>query len=108
MIPNRRALAFIIGTLAAVLVMLCAIALLNWRVDPFQQYRLAGKDHVRFLRVLQRYINPGVAKNADYDFVITGSSLMENYDLADVDQRCHAKSVNLAMAAMSAFEQRKI
>jgi len=108
MIESRRAIGFIIGTLAVFVALLGAVAWLNWCIDPFQQYRLADAGHVRFLRVLQRYINPGIAKNADYDFVITGSSLMENYDLAEVNRLCKAKSVNLAMAAMSAFEQREI
>jgi hypothetical protein len=33
---------------------------------------------------------------------------MENYDLAEVNGRCNAKSINLATSAMAGFEQRKI
>ncbi len=108
MFDSRRSVAFILGTLAMAAVSLAAVAFLNWKVDPFQQYRLAPADLTRFPRALQRYINPGLAKNADYDFVITGSSLMENYDLADVNRLCRAKSINLATSAMAGFEQRKI
>lgn len=108
MADSRRSVTFILGALALTIASLTAVALLNWKVDPFQQYRLAPADQVRFPRALQRYINPGLAKNADYDFVITGSSLMENYDLADVNRLCSAKSINLATSAMAGFEQRKI
>lgn len=105
---SKRPVKFIVCTLAFSALMLAAVAVLNWRIDPFQQYRLAAADQTRFPRALQRYINPGLAKNADYNFVITGSSLMENFHLSEVDQRCGVKSVNLATSAMAAFEQRKI
>ena len=105
---SKRPVKFIVCTLAFSALMLAAVAVLNWRIDPFQQYRLAAADQTRFPRALQRYINPGLAKNADYNFVITGSSLMENFHLPEVDQRCGVKSVNLATSAMAAFEQRKI
>ena len=105
---SRRPITFIVCTLALSALMLAAVALLNWRIDPFQQYRLAATDQMRFPRALQRYINPGLAKNADYNFVITGSSLMENFDLPDVNRLCAVKSINLAISAMAAFEQRRI
>ena len=100
--------AFILSTLALTALMLIAVAIFNWKIDPFQQYRLAPPEEARFPRALQRYINPGLAKNADYDFVITGSSLMENYNLPEVDGMCGVKSINLATSAMAAYEQRKI
>jgi hypothetical protein len=108
MATSRRSITFILGSLAMTIASLTAVALLNWKVDPFQQYRLAPVDQVRYPRALQRYINPGLAKNADYNFVITGSSLMENYDLAEVNRLCAAKSINLATSAISGYEQRKI
>lgn len=108
MVDSRRSVTFILGTLALAIASLAAVAFLNWKVDPFQQYRLATAEQARFPRALQRYINPGLAKNADYDFVITGSSLMENYDLAEVNRLCGAKSINLATSAISGFEQRKM
>lgn len=103
-----RALRFVIGSLVLAASMLGAIGILNFRVDPFQHYRLSSPEDVRFPRALQRYINPGLARNAQFDFVITGSSLMENYDLAEVAQLCNVTPVNLATSAMSAYEQRKI
>lgn len=105
---SPRWTAFIVGTFLLTASALAAVACLNWAVDPFQQYRLAPPDLARFPRALQRYINPGLARNADYDFVITGSSLMENYDLPDVNRLCNAKAINLATSAMAGFEQRKI
>ena len=99
---------FILLTLALTASMLIVVAVFNWQIDPFQQYRLAPAGEARFPRALQRYINPGLAKNAEYDFIITGSSLMENYHLPEVDRLCGVKSINLATSAMAAYEQRKI
>jgi hypothetical protein len=108
MLDSRRCFAFIISAFVLTAAVLSVIAFLNWKVDPFQQYRLAPAYQARFPRALQRYINPGLAKNADYDFVITGSSLMENYDLSEVNRLCNVRSINLATSAISAFEERKI
>ena len=105
---SRRAAKFVFATLGTTAALLAAAATLNWHVDPFQQYRLAPVEQVRFPRALQRYINPGLAKNASYDFVITGSSLMENYDLRSVNRACNAQAINLATSAISAFEERRI
>jgi hypothetical protein len=105
---SHRSATFIIVTITAIGALLSGIATFNARIDPFQQYRLADPGMARYPRGLQRYINPGLAKNADYDFVITGSSLMENYTLSEVNRACKAKSINLSFSAMSAFEQRKI
>ncbi|CAN5317180.1 hypothetical protein BH11PSE11_BH11PSE11_38020 [soil metagenome] len=100
--------AFIIATLGLAAAALACVAAFNVYVDPFQQYHLATSDMARYPRALQRYINPGLAKHADYDFVITGSSLMENYSLQEVNRLCQAKSINLSFSAMAAYEQRKI
>lgn len=104
----KRAARCILTTLVLLLLLLGGVAALNYVVDPFQHYRLAPREQVRFPRVLQRYINPGLARHAEYDFIITGSSLMENYNLAEVAQICNARPVNLATSAMAAYEQRKI
>ncbi len=103
-----RSLIFVVSSIGLAILLLVAIGLLNYRVDPFQHYRLAEPPEARFPRALQRYINPGLARNAQFDLVITGSSLMENFDLAEVATLCHATPINLATSAMSAFEQRKI
>lgn len=95
-------------TLGLSTILLVTVAAFTAWHDPFQQYRLAAAGQAQFPRQLQRYINPGLAKNADYEFVIAGSSLMENFSLREVNQRCGTKSINLATSAISAFEQRKL
>ena len=75
-------------------------------VDPFQQYRKPASHAPRFYRTLQRHINPGIAKNYDYDTVITGSSMMENYKNSEAGAILGGKVVNIAMGAATAYELR--
>ncbi|MBL8521493.1 MAG: hypothetical protein JNK75_12620 [Betaproteobacteria bacterium] len=93
---------------AMALLPLAGVAAFNYRIDPFQQYRAPAAGQARYVRALQRYIAPGIAKHAAYDVVISGSSIMENYSLAEAGARCGGRAVNLALAAMSAYEQRRI
>ena len=99
---------FLLITLIITCALLVAIGIANLIVDPFQQYHLAAPGKAYYPRTLQRYINPGLAKNAKYDLVVTGSSLMENYDLDEVNRICVSKSINLSNSAMSAYEMKKI
>jgi hypothetical protein len=105
---SRRYVRFIGAVVALVVVTLGSVASFNFVVDPFQQYRLARDDKRRFVHSLQRYISPGLARNSDYELVIQGSSMMENFNIADVAERCGMKAVNLALSAVVGFEQRMI
>jgi hypothetical protein len=85
-----------------------AVAVFNYIVDPFQQYRKRTWYEARYYQPLQRYVNPGMARHYDYDTVITGSSMMENYRNPEVGAILNAKAINLAMGAMTAYELRQL
>lgn len=84
--------------------LLAAIATLDFVVDPFQHYRAPAWYEPRFYRTLQRHLDPGMAKHSDYDTVITGSSMMENYSNDDAGRILGGKAVNLSMGAATAYE----
>ena len=87
---------------------IAAIAAFDFIVDPFQQYRKPSWYMPHFYRTLQRHINPGLAKNYDYDTVITGSSMMENYSNAEAGRILEGHTINLAMGAATAYELRHL
>lgn len=58
------------------------ISIFNYVMDPFQHYRRASLYPVVFAK--ERFLNPGLAKNYEYDSVISGSSLTENFILSNV------------------------
>jgi hypothetical protein len=85
-----------------VFVPLMGVAALNVWVDPYQAYRLS--DAPRYYAAFQRHVVPGLAKHADYDTAIIGSSMFENTLPVDVDRALGGKSINLALSAMSATD----
>lgn len=97
-----RRFAFLV--LAIALAAAVAVVAFNAWVDPFQQYRKAGRFPARFYNAWQRYENPGIAKHYDYDRVVTGSSLMECVIPADVDHFMGGKTINLSISAQTAFD----
>ena len=80
------------------------IAAFDYVVDPFQHYRKPSWYEPRFYRALQRQINPGIARHYEYDTVITGSSMMENYSNREAGRILGGNVVDLAMGAATAYE----
>jgi hypothetical protein len=60
------------------------LGILNYLVDPYQQYRIPEIYTVKYFN--QRFQNPGLIKNYEYDSIALGASLMENFILSEVDQ----------------------
>lgn len=98
--------------LAVALVTAClvatGVAAFNIWIDPFQYFHLATRFPPRFYTSYHRFINPGLARNGIYDVVVSGSSIVENTRNNVTAEACGGTSVNLAMPAMSASEQRLI
>jgi hypothetical protein len=81
--------------------------LLNYIVDPLQFY----KKSYYFNNVLykyQRYQDPGLAKNYEYDTVILGTSMTENFMPADIKEILGMNALKLSMSAASAYEMNAI
>lgn len=78
----------------------------NYVIDPLQFYRKAfyAPDYSD----QQRYQNPGLAKNYDYDTVIIGSSMSENHIPSYVNQKLDVKTLKLSIMGSSIKEQQMI
>jgi hypothetical protein len=99
---------FCLVVLGIALAAAAAIIAFNAWVDPFQQYRKAGRFPARFYNAWQRYENPGIAKHYDYDRIVTGSSLMECVIPADVDHFMGGKTINLSVSAETAYDAARL
>jgi hypothetical protein len=100
---------FIRNSLLGALVLLAIAGTINYRVDPFQQYRAASSYAPRFYFSFQRYENPGIARHYDFDRAIVSSSFMENISGSEVDAAFGAgRTFNLSFSAMTAYEARKL
>ena len=100
---------FIRNSLLGALATLLAAGAINYRVDPFQQYRVPTSYAPRFYYSFQRHENPGIARNYDFDRAIVSSSFMENIAGSEVDKAFGAgKTFNLSFSALTAYEARKL
>jgi hypothetical protein len=99
--PNHKAyLKIFAGVTVAGAVGLVA---LNWLVDPLQFYRKAA--YPPLLVGQKRFQAPGLAKNYDYDTVIIGTSMSENFQPQQVADKLGGKALNLSLQGASAREQ---
>ena len=100
---------FIRNALLGALLLLAIAGAINYRVDPFQQYRVATSYAPRFFYSFQRHENPGIARNYDFDRAIVSSSFMENISGSEVDRAFGGgKTFNLSFSALTAYEARKL
>lgn len=76
---------------------------LTFVVDPYFQYHMPwfGKE---VYANDERYCNPGLAKNAEYDSVITGSSMSENFDCNWFDEGYDVNTLKLTYSGCSATD----
>lgn len=90
-------------TLLLLLGGLLGVALFTYAFDPLQQYRKARMYRPYFDD--QRYLVPGMAKTFEYDSVIIGTSVADNFLKSDVDETLGVNSVKLTMGGASAYEE---
>lgn len=80
-----------------------AIITLTAVLDPLQFYRKATW-YKPFLSSDARYQNPGLAKNYDYDTIIIGTSMTQNFLPSEVGQALGGTAMKLAIEGSTADE----
>lgn len=94
------------SVLYATLGMLVLFVGLNFYVDPLQFY------HKTYLTPdfsdQQRYQNPGLAKNYEYDTIMVGSSMTENFWPSYANEKLGIHLLKLSMSGSTAKEQNMI
>lgn len=89
--------------LSLTLLLMGALMGINYLVDPLQYFRKA--EYQPMFSSQQRYQNPGLARNYDYDTIIIGSSMTENFLPSYVDKKLGGKTLKLSMSGATAREQ---
>jgi hypothetical protein len=104
-VPKR----FIRNSILGACLMLAIVGALNYRVDPFQEYRIPSTYPPRFYHAFQRYENPGIARNYDFDRAIVSSSFLENVSGSEVDAAFgYGKTLNLCFSALTSYEAKEL
>lgn len=71
-------------------------------IDPFFHYHKPLKKISYFMdRGQQRYMNDGIVKNFEYDSIIVGTSMMENFKSSQFDNLFNSKSIKVPFSGGS-------
>jgi hypothetical protein len=82
---------------------------LNFIVDPLQQFRISALYPIYFDNAQQRHLNPGLAKNYDYESIILGTSHTKNFKLSEVEEKLSfTKCIKFTIAGASAYEESRL
>ncbi len=92
-----RGKSFFIHTVLLLLTSLIIISTVQIAIDPCFQYHLPLFGMEPVLKN-ERYQNPGVAKNFDFDNTIIGNSMSENFSADDFSEIYGGKTVKLTSA----------
>lgn len=89
-----------LSTIVLTLVFLFGIASVIYIVDPFFHYH---KPNSSFSYTIdnERYQNDGILRNFDYDAIITGTSMTENFKTSEFDYYFDVKSVKVPFSGGS-------
>jgi hypothetical protein len=73
------------------IIFLVTISSINFIIDPFQQYRQATFHKTIFMKGF--YLNSGLIKNYNYNSVIIGSSMTQNFIIDEVNNKLKYNNV---------------
>lgn len=86
---------WVMGWLLIVLILSTAIAGFVYYIDPFFHYHKPHTDKYYYELDNQRYQNDGIMRNFDYDALLTGTSMTENFKTTEIDRIFDVNSVKI-------------
>lgn len=90
----------VIGCTAAALLILAGITMF---IDPFMHYS-KGRNFLEYPLKDERYQNDGIARYYDYDSIITGTSMCQNFNCSEFDEIWGAVAIKIANSGASYHE----
>lgn len=82
------------------IVFLLIISAITYIIDPYFQYRV--RDNEYFIN--GRFVSGGLLKNYEYDTLILGSSMTQNFNMNSFRQRLGAKPLHIGLGGMKSSE----
>lgn len=83
---DKKSKIWVILFASVTVVFLAAIAFLSANVDPFFHYRKPKTDKYFYTLDNERSQNNGIIRHFDYDALITGTSMAENFKTSELDE----------------------
>ncbi len=91
------------STLIGMITILLLIFIIMLVVDPYFHFH-KPVDGLSYRLYSERYINDGIAKHFEYDAIITGTSMNQNFKTSQMDELFGTKSVKMTFAG-GAFQE---
>lgn len=88
---------WILTTLSMSIILILVLSLLTYVIDPFYQYHYAEDGYP----VNPRYAIPGLIKNYDYDSVLIGSSMTQNFDSQEFKDKLDLDILKVNLGGMN-------
>lgn len=86
------------------LTLLLFVGALNYIIDPLQHYRKATWYKTCFCED-GRYLNPGLARHFDYDSIIIGTCMTENFIPSYIHKKLGINAMKLPIQCASGYEE---
>lgn len=97
-IPAKK---WILIFLCALLVLTFVIGLTGYLVDPFYQFRFRNNT---YFNNTAKFLGPGLVKNYEYDTLIFGSSMTQNFDMDLFRQELGVEPLHVGIGGMGIDE----
>lgn len=89
------------GWFVLVMTMLVVIGGFVYKVDPYFHYHKPDTKKYYYLLYNQRSQNDGISRHFDYDALITGTSMVENFKTSEFDEEFGVNSIKVPYAGAS-------
>ncbi len=98
---KHHSVRWLFSFLILVLVFAIILSLTVYIIDPFFQFRV--KDNAYMLSA--RFVSPGLIKNYDYDTLILGSSMTQNFDMNVFRDELDVNPLHIGVGGIRAVEE---
>lgn len=96
--------SWLVGWIIPVAIVLVLIGKKVYSVDPYMQYGKPQTEKYYYELDNERSMNVGIIKNFDYDAIITGTSMCQNFKASEVDELFGVNSIKTCFAGGPYYE----
>ena len=95
---NMDSKRWFLGILISAIFIFLSCGLCIYIIDPYFHYRRPSNGLIYGNSPSERYINDGIISNFDYDAIITGTSMIQNFKVSEFNSLFGLESVKLPMS----------
>lgn len=99
---------WVYGFILALFLCLGMMAVSVFWVDPLQQYGPPRFLSQKYYKLPKRYLTSGLIKQHNFDTIVVGTSMTENFRPSYIDKKLGGHSIKLSIAGASAFEEKNV